>query len=72
MRSTFQQWLSSHCRVCVSPDSALKTPALTCLVLQVTHSAHYFQQLYEYAVKLIETGNAFVDHQTAEEVKLYR
>ena len=47
-------------------------PDLTCLVLQVTHSAHYFQQLYEYAVKLIETGNAFVDHQTAEEVKLYR
>ncbi|CAK0743004.1 hypothetical protein CVIRNUC_001436 [Coccomyxa viridis] len=39
---------------------------------KVTHSAHYFQQLYEYAVKLIETGNAFVDHQTAEEVKLYR
>ena len=56
----------------VSPRSALETPDLTCLVLQVTHSAHYFQQLYEYAVKLIETGNAFVDHQTAEEVKLYR
>ena len=58
--------------MCVSPGSALKKPTFTCLVLQVTHSAHYFQQLCEYAVKLIETGNAYVDHQTAEEVKLYR
>ena len=74
MRSTFSsQWLWwSYSRLSVSPGSALKRFTLTHLVVQVTHSAHYFQQLYEYAVKLIETGNAFVDHQTAEEVKLYR
>ena len=40
--------------------------------MQVTHSAYYFQELYEFAVKLIESGNAYVDHQTPEEIKQFR
>jgi glutaminyl-tRNA synthetase len=39
---------------------------------KITYSSDYFQTLYELAVKLIETGNAYVDHQTAEEVSEYR
>ena len=37
--------------------------------LQVTYSSDYFEQLYQLAVKLIETGNAYVDHQSASEIK---
>lgn len=41
-------------------------------MMQVTHSAHYFQELYEFAVQLIQSGNAYVDHQTPEEIKQFR
>ena len=45
---------------------------LTGSPLQVTHSSDYFQQLYELAVELIRRGHAYVDHQTAEQVKQAR
>ena len=32
------------------------------------YTSDYFEQLYGFAVKLIELGKAYVDHQTAEEV----
>ncbi|CRK94415.1 CLUMA_CG007922, isoform A [Clunio marinus] len=35
----------------------------------ITHSSDNFQQLYEWAVKLIEKGLAYVCHQTADEMK---
>ena len=40
--------------------------------MQVTYSSDYFQELYDLAVKLIKSGNAFVCHQTAEEISEYR
>jgi glutaminyl-tRNA synthetase len=39
---------------------------------KVTHSSDYFDQLYEYALQLIRQGQAFVCHQTADEVKASR
>lgn len=36
---------------------------------KITHSSDYFDQLYEWAIKLIKEGKAYVCHQTAEEVK---
>ena len=39
---------------------------------QVTYSSDYFQQLYEYALRLIRSGNAYVDHQTPDEIKACR
>ncbi|XP_029673330.1 probable glutamine--tRNA ligase [Formica exsecta] len=35
----------------------------------VTHSSDYFQQLYKWAVELIEKGLAYVCHQSSEEMK---
>lgn len=40
--------------------------------VQVTYSSDYFHELYDLAVKLIKSGNAFVCHQTAEEISEYR
>ena len=31
--------------------------------------SHYFGQMYEYAKKLITLGKAYVDDQTAEEIR---
>ena len=45
---------------------------LVCCPVQVTHSAYYFKELHEFAVELIESGHAYVDHQTADEIKHYR
>jgi glutaminyl-tRNA synthetase len=39
---------------------------------KITYSSDYFQELYELAVKLIETGNAYVCHQSGDEIKEYR
>jgi len=39
---------------------------------KVTYTSDYFQALYEHAVELIQKGLAYVDHQTAEEIKEYR
>ncbi|CAI5464953.1 unnamed protein product [Closterium sp. Yama58-4] len=39
---------------------------------KITYSSDYFQELYDLAVQLIKSGHAYVDHQTAEEIKLYR
>ncbi len=36
------------------------------------YASDYFQQLYEYAVRLIELGKAYVDDLTAEEIREYR
>lgn len=36
---------------------------------KTTHSSDYFQQLFEWAVKLIERGMAYVCHQSSEEMK---
>ncbi|MEL4456160.1 glutamine--tRNA ligase/YqeY domain fusion protein [Lutimonas vermicola] len=35
---------------------------------EVLFSSDYFQQLYDWAVKMIEQGNAYVDDQTSEEI----
>ncbi len=37
-----------------------------------TNSSDYFQVLYDYAMKLITMGFAYVDHQTALEIKTFR
>ncbi|KAL6627299.1 hypothetical protein ACP70R_031025 [Stipagrostis hirtigluma subsp. patula] len=39
---------------------------------KVTYTSDYFQALYEHAVELVRKGLAYVDHQTAEEIKEYR
>ncbi|XP_010320759.1 glutamine--tRNA ligase isoform X2 [Solanum lycopersicum] len=39
---------------------------------KITYTSDYFQDLYELAVELIRRGHAYVDHQTADEVKEYR
>ncbi len=36
---------------------------------QVRHASHYFQQLYDWAIHLIEQGLAYVDDQTLEEAR---
>ncbi|NLJ25429.1 MAG: glutamine--tRNA ligase/YqeY domain fusion protein, partial [Firmicutes bacterium] len=36
------------------------------------HAADYFEQLYEFAIELIEKGNAYVDDLSAEEIREYR
>jgi glutaminyl-tRNA synthetase len=36
------------------------------------HASDYFEQLYDYAVQLIEQGQAYVDSLSAEQVRLYR
>lgn len=36
---------------------------------QITHSSDYFHQLYEWAVKLIKKGLAYVCHQKSDEMK---
>lgn len=36
---------------------------------KITHSSDNFEQLYKWAIQLIEEGKAYVCHQTAEEVK---
>jgi tRNA synthetases class I (E and Q), catalytic domain len=45
---------------------------IVAVLLQITHSSDYFPQLYQLAVELIRRGHAYVDHQTAEEIKLSR
>ena len=39
---------------------------------RLTHASDYFDRLYESAEKLIETGNAYVDSLSAEEIREYR
>ncbi|GJP35092.1 hypothetical protein CLOM_g19590 [Closterium sp. NIES-68] len=39
---------------------------------KITYSSDYFQELYDLAVLLIKRGYAYVDHQTAEEIKEHR
>ncbi|WFF39195.1 glutamine--tRNA ligase/YqeY domain fusion protein [Moraxella nasibovis] len=36
---------------------------------EVRYASHYFDKLYEWAVKLIEQGDAYVDLQTPEEIR---
>ena len=40
--------------------------------MQVTYSSDYFQQLYELSIQLIKGGHAYVDHQTADQIKVSR
>jgi glutaminyl-tRNA synthetase len=39
---------------------------------RLLHASDYFDQLYEYAIKLIKDGNAYVDDLSAEEIREYR
>ena len=39
---------------------------------RLRHASDYFEQLHDFAVKLIEQGRAYVDHQTAEEIRATR
>ena len=39
---------------------------------QVTYSSDYFEELHALAVQLIRSGNAYVCHQTADEIKDFR
>ena len=39
---------------------------------QVTYSSDYFEQLYQLSIQLIKGGHAYVDHQTADQIKLSR
>src|SRR5438876_4287158 len=36
------------------------------------YASDYFEQLYEWAVQLIEAGEAYVDDLSAEEIRAYR
>jgi glutaminyl-tRNA synthetase len=39
---------------------------------ELRHASDYFEQLYDYAVQLIEQGQAYVDSLSAEEIRAYR
>ena len=39
---------------------------------ELRHASDYFQQLYEYALHLIETGKAYVEELSAEDIRKYR
>ena len=39
---------------------------------ELRHASDYFEQLYQYAVDLIQKGLAYVDSLSAEEIRLYR
>jgi glutaminyl-tRNA synthetase len=39
---------------------------------RLSHASDYFEQLFEFAVELIETGRAYVDHQSADEIRASR
>lgn len=39
---------------------------------EVRYASHYFDQLYAWAVKLIEQGDAYVDFQTPEQIREHR
>ncbi|RZC70281.1 hypothetical protein C5167_034099, partial [Papaver somniferum] len=39
---------------------------------KITYTSDYFEELYKLAVELIKKGHAYVDHQSAEEIKVSR
>ncbi len=39
---------------------------------ELHHASEYFEQLYDYAIQLIEKGLAYVDSLSAEEIRAYR
>jgi glutaminyl-tRNA synthetase len=39
---------------------------------ELHHASDYFEQLYDYAVQLIEQGQAYVDSLSAEQIRIYR
>lgn len=39
---------------------------------ELCHASDYFEQLYDYAVQLIEQGQAYVDSLSAEQIRAYR
>lgn len=39
---------------------------------EARHASSYFEQLYEWAIKLIESGDAYVDLQSPEQIKINR
>lgn len=39
---------------------------------QKLHASDYFEQLYQYAVQLIQQGDAYIDDLTAEQMRAYR
>ena len=38
----------------------------------MTHSSDYYQELYDFAVLLIQQGNAYIDNLSMEEIRAYR
>ena len=42
------------------------------MYVQITYSSDYFEQLYQLSIRLIKGGHAYVDHQTADQIKLSR
>ena len=40
--------------------------------VELRHASDYFEELYQYAVKLIEIGKAYVDDLSAEQIREYR
>lgn len=42
------------------------------VVLQITYSSDHFEQLYQLSIQLIKGSHAYVDHQTADQIKLSR
>jgi glutaminyl-tRNA synthetase len=39
---------------------------------RLAHASDYFQQIYDFAVELVKRGLAYVDHQTADEIRANR
>ncbi|DBA66182.1 hypothetical protein WJX79_006574 [Trebouxia sp. C0005] len=39
---------------------------------KITYSSDHFEQLYQLSIQLIKGGHAYVDHQTADQIKLSR
>jgi glutaminyl-tRNA synthetase len=39
---------------------------------RLSHASDYFQQIYDFAVELVKRGLAYVDHQTADEIRANR
>ena len=66
--------IHEHCMRSMGPLSSFTDPASLTLAspMQITYSSDYFTELHQFAVQLIKRGCAYVDHQTAEEVKQYR
>ena len=55
-------------RVCFLPFSPQIVAWMGWAPWKITYSSDYFQELYDFAVKLINGGNAYVCHQVGDGV----